>query len=85
MKGFVYVLISKRDNKKYIGSTVDLQRRLCQHNKGLATSTKYRRPLELLYVLEYPNIKLAALMEKKFKRSHDLLLRELESRGIVQR
>jgi putative endonuclease len=46
---FVYILISKKDNKRYIGMTSDLNRRLFEHNTGLVKSTKNRTPLELVY------------------------------------
>lgn len=45
----IYVLISKKDNKMYIGCAEDLKLRLEQHRKGLVKSTKHRRPFELIY------------------------------------
>jgi putative endonuclease len=80
MNGYVYVLKSLKDNGLYIGSTTNIKRRINQHNKGLVRSTKGRRPLELKYVLIYDNIKIAARMEKRFKRSHNLLLKELKKK-----
>ncbi len=44
---YVYILRSATDGKLYIGSTVDLTRRLQEHNKGECNSTRHRRPLEL--------------------------------------
>ena len=44
-----YVLRSLRDKETYTGSTNDLQKRFKQHNDGLTSSTKGRRPLELIY------------------------------------
>ena len=46
---YIYVLLSKKDNKKYTGYTKDLKLRFEQHNKGLVESTKNRRPFELIY------------------------------------
>jgi len=46
---YVYVLLSLKDSKFYIGYTDNLDRRINEHNKGLVTSTKYRRPLKLVY------------------------------------
>ena len=46
---YVYVLLSQKDDKFYIGFTSDLERRLKEHNDGKAQSTKSRRPLKLLY------------------------------------
>ena len=45
----MYVLKSKKDDKNYIGYTTDLKKRVSDHNKGLNTSTKPRRPLVLIY------------------------------------
>lgn len=46
---YVYVLKSLKDNKCYYGSTNDLRRRLKQHQEGRVFSTKYRRPVKLVY------------------------------------
>ena len=46
---FVYVLLSQKDNKYYVGYSANLMQRINQHNKGLVQSTKHRRPLKLLY------------------------------------
>ncbi|MBM3209404.1 GIY-YIG nuclease family protein [Candidatus Shapirobacteria bacterium] len=85
MRGFVYILESLKDHRQYIGSTPNIQRRLEEHNRGFVKSTRNRRPLVLKYILEYSSIEMAAKMEKKFKRSHDSLRRELEIRGVAPR
>jgi putative endonuclease len=46
---FVYVLLSQKDNNFYIGFSEDITKRLTDHNAGRKTSTKSRRPLELIY------------------------------------
>ncbi|MFA6973853.1 MAG: GIY-YIG nuclease family protein [Parcubacteria group bacterium] len=46
---YVYVLKSRKDGKNYVGYTKNLKLRFEQHNKGLAASTKDRRPLDLIY------------------------------------
>lgn len=46
---YTYVLQSEIDNKYYIGFTKDLKLRFEQHNNGQVESTKYRRPLKLIY------------------------------------
>jgi len=46
---YVYVLRSSLDNKFYTGFTGDLDKRLKMHNSGKVTSTKDRRPFELIY------------------------------------
>ncbi len=46
---YTYILKSKKDGKLYTGSTKNLQLRFEQHNIGEVESTKYRRPLALIY------------------------------------
>jgi hypothetical protein len=46
---YVYVLTSEKDHKNYTGYTQNLKLRLEQHQKGEVESTKYRRPLKLIY------------------------------------
>jgi len=67
---YVYVLKSLKDNKRYIGFTENLQRRLFEHNNGLVKSTKNRRPLELIYHEEFVSKKDALLREKFLKSGH---------------
>jgi len=64
---YTYILISNKDNKLYIGYTKNLKLRFEQHCKGLVESTKFRRPLILIYyeacLLEFDSKK----REKYFK------------------
>ncbi len=46
---YVYILRSLKDKKFYTGYTKNLKLRFEQHQRGLASSTKDRRPLELVY------------------------------------
>ncbi|OGN27772.1 MAG: excinuclease ABC subunit C [Candidatus Yanofskybacteria bacterium RIFCSPLOWO2_01_FULL_49_17] len=47
---YVYVLQSKKDKCHYTGFTVDIRKRLKEHNEGLYESwTKGRGPFELIY------------------------------------
>jgi putative endonuclease len=78
-KGFVYILQSMKDNKKYIGSTVDVDHRLEQHNAGYVKSTKNRRPLRIENVIDYETIEEAAYHEKQFKRSSGALKRAVKN------
>ena len=64
---YTYVLRSKKDNKLYIGHSDDLKKRIVKHNKGLVLSTKYRRPLELVYYKACLNEDNAIRREKYFK------------------
>lgn len=46
---YIYVLISLKDKRTYVGSTNNIDRRFSEHTRGLVKSTKYRRPLKLIY------------------------------------
>mgnify|MGYP001569077403 CR=1 FL=1 len=47
---WVYVLVSLKDSKRYIGYTEDINKRLKQHNNGEVISTKNRTPFKLIYL-----------------------------------
>ena len=54
------------DNSYYIGSTIDLQRRVRDHNDGNgAQYTARRRPVELVYATEFADIRQAYAAEKQ--------------------
>lgn len=67
MNSYVYVLLSLKDNKSYVGSTVDLGTRIIEHNTGKCTATKNRRPLKLMYSEKLGNLSEARKREKYFK------------------
>jgi len=77
----VYVLISLKDHKFYIGYTANLDKRILDHNSGNVSSTKGRRPLELIYC-EYHKNKYDALRREKYlkttpgRKALRLMLRE---------
>jgi len=64
---FDYILQSKKNNRYYIGSTLNLKRRLEEHNSGKSTYTRNLRPLDLVFYQEYPNIIMARKIEYKLK------------------
>ncbi|MDP3994181.1 MAG: GIY-YIG nuclease family protein [bacterium] len=64
---YTYVLVSKKDEKQYIGWTDDLRHRVDQHNKGLVNATKNRRPLTLEYYEACRSKSKAIAREKYFK------------------
>ncbi len=47
---YTYILVSKKNGKFYTGTTNNVKNRVEQHNKGLVMSTRYMRPLRLVYV-----------------------------------
>jgi putative endonuclease len=46
---YIYVLRSEKDKNFYVGYSNDLKSRFEQHCKGQVSSTKDRRPFELIY------------------------------------
>ncbi len=64
---FVYVLLSESDNQLYTGYTSDLKKRIAEHNDGKVNSTKYRRPLKLIYFEGCLNQQDATRREKYLK------------------
>ena len=66
---FVYILKSKKDKNLYIGYTLDLRKRLKEHNLGIVKSTEPRKPFGLVYYEAY------ASKQDAVKREHNLKLR----------
>jgi len=64
---FVYILQSFRNGKYYIGSTVDLERRLKQHNSGWEHTGKSLGPFELKFSQKFSSIDSARKIEQKLK------------------
>jgi len=67
IRGFVYLLLSLKDKRSYLGSTPDINRRLKDHENGKCKSTKDRRPLKLIYQEEYDNLSKARKRERYLK------------------
>ncbi|MBA7497341.1 hypothetical protein ES704_00069 [subsurface metagenome] len=67
---YTYILISEKDDKFYVGYTDNLKRRIVQHNDGCVESTKYRRPLKLIYYEVCLNQKDALHREKYLKTTY---------------
>jgi len=64
---YVYILKSEKDGINYAGYTQNLKLRFEQHQNGDVTSTKYRRPLQLIYFEACLNQQDATKREKYFK------------------
>ena len=84
----VYTLCSKKDSSLYIGLTSNIKRRIKQHNDGKESSTKHKRPYDLLYTEEFPT-RVEARKREKFLKSgcgRELLKGKLcEDGGIGRR
>lgn len=65
-----YVLRSLKDSNLYIGFTKNLKKRIIEHEKGQVSSTKYRRPLALIYYEVSLNQDSAIHRERYLKTSY---------------
>ena len=76
---FLYILKSLKDNKLYIGTTSNINRRLKQHNSGFSKSTKFRKPFVLIYQEKYFTRNDACKREWFFKNTSEgnILMRKL--------
>ena len=67
---YVYALLSKKDNNKYVGYTKKLKLRFELHAKGKVFCTKNRRPLKLIYYEACLDQQDATHREKYLKTYH---------------
>ncbi|MEL1242167.1 GIY-YIG nuclease family protein [Flavobacterium flavipallidum] len=67
MEYVVYVLESEIDGRFYKGHTVDIEKRVKEHNAGKTKSTKGYRPWKLVYFEIFETREEAVLREKYFK------------------
>lgn len=68
MKGYMYIL-KCIDESYYCGSTIELKRRIEQHQRGEgANHTKSRLPVKLIYYEIYPRIDFAFAREKQIQK-----------------
>jgi putative endonuclease len=75
--GFVYILQSTLNLRYYIGSTIDIEKRITEHEKGYVKSTKNLRPLELRFFKKFDDISYARKIEYKIKK--------MKSKNLIDR
>lgn len=63
----LYVLRSLKDNRTYVGSSDNFDRRFKQHNSCRVKSTKHRIPFEVLFTEEFETIQEAKKRELYYK------------------
>jgi putative endonuclease len=84
MIGYVYIIQSVESKRFYIGSSIDFNNRLKQHNNGEVKTTKNKGPCILKFYKKYNTIKEARQIEyrlKKFK-SRDILENIIKNQEI---
>jgi putative endonuclease len=68
----LYILQSASTDRFYIGCSVDLTRRLAEHERGHSPYTRGRGPWKLVYREEFPTLQDARRREQQLKnwKSH---------------
>jgi putative endonuclease len=74
--GYLYILQSTKNGSYYIGSTLDVGRRLKEHNSGKTSSLKHIRPLIIVFQKTFPTIKEARQVEYKLKKAKSKIILE---------
>ena len=64
----VYVLLSQKSKRLYVGSTGDIRKRIREHNEGKVRSTKAYRPWQLVFYEGFRG-KADALRDEKFYKT----------------
>lgn len=77
MKGYVYILQSLKNNRYYVGSTQNIEIRFAQHDNGRVKSTKYLRPLKIVYCEEFDEI--------AFARKLEYLIKKTKSKRVIEK
>jgi putative endonuclease len=67
MDHYVYVLVSLKDGRCYVGRSNNLLRRYWQHANGLVQSTRHRRPLIMVHWEMFSDKKQAGQREQWLK------------------
>ena len=65
---YVYIIYSQKIKKHYTGQTVDLDRRIEEHNRGKTAFLATGIPWKLVYLKEFETRKEAILLEKSIKK-----------------
>ncbi|OHA78938.1 MAG: hypothetical protein A3B07_01415 [Candidatus Yonathbacteria bacterium RIFCSPLOWO2_01_FULL_43_27] len=68
MPYFVYILMSERDKRLYVGCTHNVEQRLKAHQSGKVIATKQRRPLLLIHSEKFLS-KTEAFTRERFLKS----------------
>ena len=71
-KGYVYLLTSVQTGRYYLGWTIDMQRRLGEHQAGLSSYTKSRGPWALVGYEVHATAEQAKCRERQLKRNPNM-------------
>ena len=84
---WVYILCNSKTNRYYVGSTIDIERRLKQHKSGNTQTTRILGTKELVYIEEYNNVQEARIREKQIKsyKSKKYIIKLINTGPVAQR
>lgn len=68
MASYCYILFSEKINKYYVGSTIDIERRLMEHNRGKEKFTSAGCPWILVYKESFSELTGARKRERHIKK-----------------
>lgn len=74
---YTYILKSERNGSYYVGSSMDVTKRIQLHNKGLVRSTKRYTPWKVIYTEEYKTLSEA--------RKRELQIKSWKKRSAIER
>lgn len=85
MEGYLYILRSIKNSSYYVGSTINVDNRLAEHNQGRVKATKYLVPLELVFIEKFGTIKEARQAEYKLKKKKSrLIIEKIVAEGNIR-
>jgi predicted GIY-YIG superfamily endonuclease len=77
MKGYLYIIQSLKNSRYYVGSSVNVERRLEEfHNKRKVVATRLLVPWKLRFKKEYESIGEARITERKIKMKKSKIIIE---------
>ena len=75
-----------KNGSYYIGSTVNVEKRLERHNEGRVFTTKNLLPLKCTFVQQYNTIRVARMIEYWVKRQKDRkLIERIIAEGFISK
>ena len=83
---YTYIIYSEKLNKYYVGSCINLERRIYEHNIGHSKFTSIGTPWKVVYSEEYPTTQSATKREREIKSMKSRkYIEELIAKGRASR
>ena len=72
---FVYILQSEKDHSYYVGITMDVDKRIREHNSGSSKYSSNKRPFKLVWYCVFKNKSRALKFERYLKAGSGMAFR----------